>query len=553
MARSNFLRDVLLLLAVCVLLFWWRLGSLGLIDPDEPFYAQTAREMVETNDWITPHIFGEPQFEKPIFYYWLAAGSFKIFGINEFAGRTPSAFFATVLVLMTYAFGARVFNPRAGFLAALILATGVEFTIMARLMLTDIALAAFLAGALYSYWLASESEGKTRVRWIVLHFICTALAVLTKGPLGSWIPLIATLTFSFFARNRSPLRGRGLVAGILLYVLIAVPWYAIMLSKFGWQYAHDFFWHENIERLYRAEHRANNHFYYYIGVLLVGSVPWLPVLSVTITRAFRNFRDNRPALFLWSWLLSSLIFFTAAQSKLPSYIFFLFVPAALLSGRVLDDLLGNGFRTAAERWIAMGAGVLQFAAVLVAPTVKVAAPFATPAIAVAVVLLIASVFLFARQLRIWIALNAFSTAVLLVSALALAGQNVEAMSSTRPLVEDILRTRIGNEPILSGRFLVRGIFFYLQEPLKIFANKPQPFFTRHPVPVIVGRSGLAEFLKTTPTALCVLTKNEWGILQDSRFVKNREAFHYVGDKIVVRVRELPEKKDRAAERDESPK
>ena len=95
-------------------MFWWRLGFIGLIDPDEPFYAETAREMVETGDWLTPHIFGQPQFEKPILYYWLVAASFEGFGITEFAGRLPTAVFATLIVLMTYAFGARIFNRRAG-------------------------------------------------------------------------------------------------------------------------------------------------------------------------------------------------------------------------------------------------------------------------------------------------------------------------------------------------------------------------------------------------------------------------------------------------------
>src|SRR5207248_3465130 len=79
--------DLFVLLLVCFVAFWWRLGTLGLIDPDEPFYAQTAREMIQTGDWLTPRIFGAPQFEKPILYYWLVAGSFRYLGESEFAGR----------------------------------------------------------------------------------------------------------------------------------------------------------------------------------------------------------------------------------------------------------------------------------------------------------------------------------------------------------------------------------------------------------------------------------------------------------------------------------
>src|SRR5437899_7690898 len=91
MFRSAAVRGVVFLLLLCSVVFWWRLGKLGLIDPDEPFYAQTAREMVATGDWMTPRIFGSPQFEKPILFYWLTAGSFEVFGESEFAARVPSA------------------------------------------------------------------------------------------------------------------------------------------------------------------------------------------------------------------------------------------------------------------------------------------------------------------------------------------------------------------------------------------------------------------------------------------------------------------------------
>src|SRR5438093_9143704 len=111
-------RDLLVLVALCALVFWLRLGRLGLIDPDEPFYAQTATEMIQSHDWLTPRIFGHPQFEKPILFYWLAIASYRTLGVDEFASRVPGALFATLLVLLTYLFGARALGRRSGFLAA---------------------------------------------------------------------------------------------------------------------------------------------------------------------------------------------------------------------------------------------------------------------------------------------------------------------------------------------------------------------------------------------------------------------------------------------------
>ncbi len=340
--------DLLVLLLVCFAAFWWRLGVLGLIDPDEPFYAQTAHEMVQTGDWLTPQIYGAPQFEKPIFYYWLVAGSFKAFGESELAGRAPTGVFATALVLLLWAFASRVWTARAGFLAALVLATGLEFCVMSRLMLTDVPLAFFLAGALFSYWRAGEQEER-RNFWIALSIACNGLAVLTKGPIGSLTIWFTTLAFARLSGRKSLYRGPGLWWGLVLYVVIVVPWYGAMFAWHAQPFWEEFFVRDNFLRLIRAEHPAMNHFWYYPGLLLLGSIPWMPAVVLAIRRALASFRADEAVLFHWCWLLTSLVFLTIAQSKLPSYAFVLFVPLAVLVGRTLDLLLERGFATTGER------------------------------------------------------------------------------------------------------------------------------------------------------------------------------------------------------------
>src|SRR3989338_9206224 len=90
---------ILILSVLCGYLFFFQLGGMALTDPDETFYAQTAKEMLQANDWLTPRLYGEPQFEKPILFYWLIELSFKAFGVNEFAARLPSAVFALLGVI----------------------------------------------------------------------------------------------------------------------------------------------------------------------------------------------------------------------------------------------------------------------------------------------------------------------------------------------------------------------------------------------------------------------------------------------------------------------
>ena len=140
------------LLALCAFLFFFRLGSMALTDPDETFYAQTAKEMLNRGEWTTPYLYGKPQFEKPILIYWLIESSYKAFGVNEAAARLPSAVFGLLGVIAIYLLGTLLFDKRAGFLSALILATNVEYIILSRACITDMVLTVLmLLGALFSF------------------------------------------------------------------------------------------------------------------------------------------------------------------------------------------------------------------------------------------------------------------------------------------------------------------------------------------------------------------------------------------------------------------
>ena len=552
-------RDLLILLVLCVLVFWVRLGRIGLIDPDEPFYAVTAQEMLQGGDWVTPKIFHEPQFEKPIFYYWLVAASFKVFGVNEWAGRLPSALPATLLVFLVYAFTARVFNRRAGLLAGIVLGSGLEYAIMSRLMLTDIALALFIAGAMYCYWLAVE-DGKCRTRWVVLHFVFGGLAALTKGPIGAIVSVLATVTFSLMMKRTHPYRGRALWTGLAVYALIAVPWYAVMLWKFGWKFFEDFFIHENIMRFFRAEHHANNHFWYYLAILLGGSIPWMPALVAACSRAWREgIRCDARLAFLWSWLLTSLVLLTLAQSKLPSYGFFMFVPLAQIVGVALDELWSKGFRDTKERAVTIGLSALQVAIGLAAPFIKMAKPFETPALFFSGCLAVGLLCVWRGRIGGWIAASAAATVALVVGALTFSAEHVEAYSSARPVAEKMMQMRKGDEPLIAGIFLVRGIHFYThertQQKVTVVGLEDKPFkWTQHDLPVIVGGddshkppgtlrdNNLGAFLKKHGSAICTLRRSEWNAYWHTfKFWDDANPPVWSGDNVIVRLVDQPPK------------
>ena len=521
------------MVVVCGIAFWWRLGYLGLIDPDEPFYAQSSREMLQARDWVTPRIFGHPQFEKPILFYWLTMGSIRIFGESEFAARAPAALFATLLVLMTWAFGARALHPRVGLLSAVVLATGTEFFVSARMVLTDMVFSVFVCGSVFSLWLACRASAG-RGLWFIAACATSGLAVLTKGPLGALLPLLALVAALLAGERPVPGRLWQALAGVLVFLAIAVPWYAIMLGAFGKTYFDAFFLHENLERFFRAEHPRNNHLYYYPLVLIAGSVPWAPALAALLGRTRTIAATPGPPRFLGIWMLLSLGFFTVAQSKLPSYVLPLFVPLALLVALALDRLMRHGLGRR-EAWLLGMLGAFQAVPFLVAPRIVTVHALAWPFGLVAACLAVALIFLARRAWAAWIATTACGSLVLVLVCLTWAGPAVDRVVSTRSVSREVLHEQGPGEAFLASPLLVRGVSYYTRRPVAVLSDRRRPFFTPHPLPVVSPRD-LNQYVRGKGTARCVVTARDWGRLDPVMSLDGWVARDTLGDKVIAQRR-----------------
>jgi 4-amino-4-deoxy-L-arabinose transferase-like glycosyltransferase len=535
-------------------MFWWRLGHLPLIDPDEPFYAQTTTEMVKGNEWATPMIFGERQFEKPIFFYWQAMIAQKIFGQTELAARVPSAAAGTLLVFLTWIFGRRMFSPRAGFCAAVVLATGVEYAFMSRLMLTDIFLALCISASVFCFWLATEEEDK-RDRWMILHFIASALAMLTKGPVGFLVPTLGSICYLWLTGKRSPWRGKGLWLGIVAWLLIAGPWYATMFSKYGMEYWHRFFVHENWERLTSAEHKHSNHWWYYLMILVAGNLPWIPLLIAAVVRTVKDIKTDRRMLFLVCWFVPNLIFFTICNSKLPTYTFFLFVTLALVMGHTLDQWIGKGFRGKGERILVSALAILQTVLVLgAASAITLMLPKdsnafikdLSPVIYVlAAIISIPMVLMLLRRTVAWAGTTVLVTAFIIMYMQYGVDAKVMEYTSTRGIAAEAMKVRQPGEPIISSSFIARAVTYYtgsMPDGVIFFPSRPdqlQPYFTPHP-PLHMLRAdvGTGEFADKYPSVLCIALMRDWDHFQSSGSVLRErcEKIKVIGDRLVFRIK-----------------
>lgn len=326
--------EILLITLVTGFIMLFNLGSLPLLDPDEPVYAETAKEMLLTNDWLSPRIYGEFWYDKPPMYYWLVATAFRFWGTNEFAARLPSALLAIGGTLLIYSAGRKLFTPRAGRLAALVLATSLEYCYLGKAAVTDMTLTFFLTAALLSLLTSRYS----------LAAICAALAVITKGPIGLIFPVAIYVLYRLAAKSPARPPKILLLRGLLLFSAIALPWYFFMYAVHGRDFINTFLGFHNFTRFLQPEHPDGRLWYYYLPVLLVGFFPWTAFLFPAGRAAWqeRTAPGTKALRFLMLWISVIFGFFTLSQTKLVSYILPVFPPLALLIGWYLDKIMTAG-------------------------------------------------------------------------------------------------------------------------------------------------------------------------------------------------------------------
>lgn len=359
------------LLLLAVLLLFLGLGDLGLTDRDEGSNAEAAREMLETGDWVTPTLNGEPRFAKPVFIYWLMSGAYHLFGVTEFSARLPSALFGVALVILQYLFLTHVRGPLVGLLGSLMLLLNVEMVAIGRLALTDSVLIFFTTLSLYGFWVGLHGEGRERY-YLWLFYIGMALGTLTKGPIGIIVPLLGTVPYLTITRRWRQFWQQGFpLAGLLLFLTLVIPWYALMLAIHGSRYTASA-QADTVGRFFNVIGGHGGTIFFYIPVLLFGFFPWSGFLPIALYHGLKRWREARGAaqmnpcplssheldLFVALWVVGVFLFFSLSATRLPHYIGPLFPAAALLTAsywhRYLSDPTAPGIRASFRLLMVLG-------------------------------------------------------------------------------------------------------------------------------------------------------------------------------------------------------
>jgi 4-amino-4-deoxy-L-arabinose transferase-like glycosyltransferase len=363
--------DILLLLVLMGILFFYKLGSYPLFDLDEPRYAEAAREMIERGNWITPYFNYELRFDKPVFFYWLIALSYKTFGLSEFAARFPSAVMASLTTLMTYLFGRYWINRRYGFYAALILASSVMFIGIARMSITDMTLSTFMTATILCLFMASHKN----LRWWLAAGFFSGLAVLTKGPVGIVVPgAIFTIYTILIGDWKRCLLNRWLPLAILICLGMALPWYILAYQQNGQIFLDALFLH-NVTRFSDVVSGHKQPIYFYALVLLGGFMPWTVYLPAAIRQLWQqkaehqqhgqnsNYRYLIP-LYTGVWIAFIFIFFTLGHTKLLTYILPLFPALALFVANVWQPEQEEIKTGTPSKWLTLPAWSLVLVALI---------------------------------------------------------------------------------------------------------------------------------------------------------------------------------------------
>ncbi|HEV7490835.1 MAG TPA: glycosyltransferase family 39 protein [Rhodanobacteraceae bacterium] len=320
-------------------------GVRPLYSPDEGRYTNVALNMLESGDWLKPMLHPEVEhWAKPPLTYWSVAASIAAFGRTEFAARLPGALAFAGTVLLMVRLGRR-FVPEQPWLPALTYATFAFPPLAANLVTTDTLLTLWetlQAVALVELWWAKTPESARRAR--LLLGLAAGLAFMTKGPPGLLV-FAASALFALISSRGAGLRRLFGWDALLVFLVVGGTWYAVvMIREPG--VMHHFLVEEVVNRVATDKMHRNAEWYgalkIYLPTVLLGMLPWLPVLLRTWWRRRSGFvqrlRANDEARLLACWLLLPLAVFMLARSRLPLYLLPLFVPLALIAARALAPL-----------------------------------------------------------------------------------------------------------------------------------------------------------------------------------------------------------------------
>ena len=500
-------RPLLTLAIIACFSFILGLGRPAITDSDEGFYAEAAREMVESGDWLTPRFNYEDRWEKPVLYYWLTAATYVVTSPSEAAARWWSALSGLGLVLLTWVIARRMLQQDdTAWLAGAIVATCYGYFAMARMALPDLPLTFLVT---LTVWCGIGR------RWTFFG-AAAGLGFLMKGPIALVVPALVLAPIWWRERATAPMRLRELALAALVGAAVGLPWYIAMTLEHGAAYLQSFFVGDNLERFATTRFNDPRGPWFYLPIVVLGMFPWsmylliLPWSTVgAIARGQRRLTQTEWHLVAWSVL--PLIFFTVSIGKQPRYILPILPPIAILLAQSIVDRLRTANRSAppaltAATW-ATAATYVVLALLLYRSRTLFIGAYPTLMFAGITLLGLAGIAMawvaIARQWRHLLNVAVVCAAILLLTV------QFGALSGVRPEPVEQMAALISahrlDEPIGTYQVFVRNLGFYTGLAQRDLFNEPLAL----------------DFLKSSEPVLLVVRANDLSKLESAAGITAR--------------------------------
>jgi len=330
-------RVYLLLFVIIIVFYFYGLGKLPLLGPDEPRYAQVAREMFLNRDLITPTLGGHTWFEKPALLYWMIVAAFKVFGVSEWSARLGPAVCGLLTIVAVWCVSREV-DRNFGFWSLLATTTCLGLIVFSRAVSFDVVITMTTTWSLALFLLHELPSTENKRLLLAGFYVFVGLSLLAKGLVGIVVPF-GVLGIYYLLRRAWPSRSvwLSLVWGMPLALLVAATWYGPVIARHGWTFIDEFFVQHHFARFVSNKYHHPQPFYFYPAIILMLALPWTVHLILALVKArgwqwrgADSFSIVR--VFALAWLLLPIVFFSFSGSKLPGYILPALPAVALLVG-----------------------------------------------------------------------------------------------------------------------------------------------------------------------------------------------------------------------------
>lgn len=495
----------LLLVLLGLALFLPGIASRDLWNPDEPRYAEVAREMRADGHWLVPHLNGRIYSEKPPLHFWTIAAVSLVTGeVDRVATRLPAALGATATLLLLFGIARRLFDLRVAWFATLVFATSAKILWQGRIGQIDMLLVALVTAAMY-FFVRGLTEGRPGL--YRLFFVFTGLATLAKGPVGLLPPLLSILAWGLISGRRDVLRAMRIPTGLLIWAAVVLAWLLPALLDGGADYFRTIVLKQNLTRYADPWHHFKP-WYYYLTVIPADFFPWSFFLPGAIWIGWKRIfgEARRGVVLALCWMFVTLLFFSLSPAKRTVYILTMYPAMALLVAAAFGEIETTWPRL--RRWLALPAALLALLATAVPVLALVALRLrperlaakleeleplgpGTPGMVFGLTLLVAAAaqlaWLAARRGRIRQVVHALAAGLGVVAVVAslLLLPRFDAVKSLAPISARLVAEAAAGEPYAIWPRLDAPILFHTRRyavelaeeaDLRAFAARPGPLW-----------------------------------------------------------------------------